>query len=235
MADFPEEDDNALGDVGDAVSYKVGQLFPRPEFGHMVDLNLDTETRQIFVSYDIEEDFGGWITKVFRHLLKRSREPIVVWLNTAGGDTTSMMVFHDLVRACPAEVTIIGHGQICSAGVLMLACGHRRLVSETCVLMSHESRDEDAPGLRHSESKDRRKWADWMHEHWFELMARYTRPHNPESNVAFWRRVTERKSEYWILGGQDIVNHGIADEVYSHEGQMPEPARSGNNDEQGEE
>ena len=219
--DQPVEDAQELvEDVSELVN-----ALPRTEFGHTVNLDLDPKTREIFIT-EIEEDFGAWFTKAFRHLLKQSRDPITIWLNTPGGDTTSMLVFHDLVRTSPAEVTVIGVGQICSAGVLMLACCHKRLVTENCVLMSHESRDEDAPGLLHSESKDRRKWADWMHDHWFELMARYTRPHNPESNVTFWRKVTEKRAEYWILGGQAIVECGVADEVYRGENQLPTPART---------
>jgi hypothetical protein len=41
-------------------------------------------------------------------------------------------------------------------------------------------------------------------------MAQYT-PHSEK----YWKLKTERKAEYWLLGGKAIVDAGIADEVIS--------------------
>lgn len=202
-----------VGDVRDS----IGELLPRPAVSHLIDTDVITPTREIFIGEEISEDFGGWFTKVFRYLLLLNHDPITVWLNTPGGDEESSLVFHDLVITSPAKVTIVGTGSICSAGVLMLACGHHRFVTENCVLMSHESRSSGESSLRHSEAKERRKWEDWMHSRWFELMGRCTSPHNPERDAAFWKRKTEGKAEYWLLGAQAIIADGIADATYDPE------------------
>jgi ATP-dependent Clp protease protease subunit len=180
-----------------------------PELTHLLDLGVFEKTREIFISDDIDEDFGGWITMVLRRLqLLGPGEPITVWLNCPGGDVQSMFVFYDLVTTIPEEITVIGIGGVCSAAVLMLACADKRLVSENCVLMSHEpvvSGEE----LRYSEAKQRRQWTDWIHKRWIELMARHT-----PQDEAFWKRTTERTAEYWKLGGEDIVAAGLADGIF---------------------
>ncbi len=219
------EDESPLDEFGDDIEARLVRNLPRPALAHLLDLDVYETTREIFITSDINDDFGGWFTKVFRRLLILDPEaPITVWLDTPGGDEQGMLVFYDLVTTSPAPVTIVGSGSICSAGVLMLACGQTRLVTENCTLMSHESRGLGGPDLRHSEAKDRRKWEDWLHERWFELMGRCTAPHKPEIDAAFWKRVTNRKAEFWLLEGSQIIDHGIADWLYSYD-RLPDPAR----------
>ena len=181
-----------------------------PELAHLLDLGVYEKTREIFIEGEIDDDFGGWLTMVFRRLqLQGPGEPITVWLNTPGGDVQSMFVFYDLVTTIPEEVTVIGIGAVCSAGVLMLACADKRLVSENCVLMSHEYSGASGENLRYSEAKERRKWDDWVHLRWIQLMARHT-----PQDEAYWKRITERKAEFWLLGGESIVEEGLADGIF---------------------
>lgn len=225
---MPYEEESPFDELLEEFEDRVGRLLSSSETSELDRSEVSLETREIFVVGDIDDNFGSWFTKMFRLLQMKSDEPITIWLNTPGGDEEGMLVFFDLVTTSKAPVTIVGSGSICSAGVLMLACGHHRLVTENCTLMSHESRGLGGPDLRHSEAKDRRKWEDWLHERWFELMARCTEPHNVACDVKFWKRMTEKKAEYWLLGGQDIINHGIADELYTPD-KLPEPAKRGQN------
>lgn len=178
-----------------------------PEVHFVHETGVNAKTREIFVSEKIDEEFGGWFVTVLRYLISLDNvAPVTVWLNTQGGDVMSMFTFHDAVRSSPVCIRIIGHGEVCSAGVLMLACGHERLVTESCVLMSHEG--ESAIVGRFSEIRERIKLEEWMQAQWATLMARYT-----PKEAKYWRRLTEKKAEYWVLGGQAIVDDGIADRV----------------------
>lgn len=178
-------------------------------FDQVQRLSFDLHERVIWVCDEIETDFGGWFAQVMRAMEANcSTKSVTVWLNTPGGDVQSMFAFYDIVQASKLEVIGIGHGQVVSAGVLMMACCNTRYVTENCVLMSHEGADYDSGGLRYSEAKERRKWEDWTHARWCELMARHT-PHD----AAYWRSLTNRKAEYWLLGGEAIVAEGLADKV----------------------
>lgn len=184
------------------------ELRPIRELAYVVDQGVDPRRRAIHLG-EIEEDTGGWFALVLAHLNALSSAPIRLYLNTPGGDTTSMFAIHDAIRASHAQVHVIGTGQVCSAGVLILACGHRRFVTESCCLMSHEPTLGDGElGLRAAQS--RRKWEDWTQSWWCTLMARYS---PPDKGAAWWQKITEKKAEFWLLGGRAIVEAGLADWV----------------------
>lgn len=174
------------------------------------ETGIDIAGRTIWLVGELTEEDADWFAKAVRVMVDQSANtPIIVMLNTPGGDVTAMFAIHDLIRSSPCNIRVIAYGEVVSAGVLLLTCGHRRMVSESCVLMSHEPTvgDESDLGLR--AAKDRRAWEDWTHTHWCELMARYT-----PQDAAWWKRKTERKAEYWLLGGQSIVDAGLADGVW---------------------
>jgi ATP-dependent protease ClpP protease subunit len=177
--------------------------------------DVDYPSRQVWLG-DIEAETGDW----FRHILwamedSKPGTPITVWLNTPGGHVPSMFQIYDCIVGSPSEITVIGHGEVISAGVLIFVAGHKRLVTDNCVFMSHEGADFEASGLNYSEMKERKKYWDWTMSRWNELMERHT-PYN----AAHWKSVTSKKAEFWLLGGQAIVDYGIADGLYDPHGRL---------------
>jgi len=188
---------------------------PAPELTHIQNLDVNLRAREMFVGGEIDDNFGSWFTSVIRYLESRSHEPVTVWLNTPGGDVQSMFTFHDLVRASPCEITVIGTGQVCSAGVLMLACGHKRLVTESTILMSHRGEDAIMGSLEQMEAQ--MKVVKWAEEHWATLMDRYSPEMGPDGrprDARYWFQLGKKSAEWWILGGENIVAEGLADGVF---------------------
>lgn len=208
------------------IAEDVGGLLPRPELAHRLDLEVYEDTREVFVFGEIGESDGPWFRKVMRWLEARSSAPVVVWINTPGGCCISMLAIYDAIISSPCEVMTIGTGEVCSAGVLLLASGSpgRRLATENCVLMSHENSLSGEESVRYSEAKDRRKFEDWLHVRWFDLMARHTAPARPEKDAAFWKSITNRRAAYWLMGAEALIAEGIVDAVYSPD-LLPDRAR----------
>jgi ATP-dependent protease ClpP protease subunit len=182
---------------------------PSPSLSHLHNLEVLPTSREIHLCDEITEDTGAWFFRCTRWLESKSLEPIRLVLATPGGDIGSMFVVHDVIRNTPCPVEIVAVGDVCSAGVLILACGDRRLVTENVSLMSHESQGAEGD-LGFKASKDRFEFRKWQFNRWCELMARYT----PQEKT-WWKNKTERQAEYWLLGGQAIVDGGLADEVVS--------------------
>jgi ATP-dependent protease ClpP protease subunit len=179
------------------------KLVPAPRLAHIINLGIDWDNRVIHVE-EIGPDDGTWFWTVLEAMGNELQ--VEVHINSPGGDVDSMFAIHDAIRR-HGNVKTIGYGQVCSAAVLVLACGHERSVTESTILMSHES--VSSPGeLGYRAAKDRRKVDDWQHTYWNQLMARYT-PHDE----AWWKRKTEKTAEFWLLGGREIVDAGIADVV----------------------
>jgi ATP-dependent protease ClpP protease subunit len=181
---------------------------PMPELAQVNALGVDLASRELSLTGMIEEDTGHWFVGVLRYLERHAPgEPVRVLLSTPGGDEAAMFAIHDAIRATSCPVEVLAYGEVCSAGVLLLACGDTRYVLESTALMSHESQGSDeAPGYR--ASRDRMKYREWQHRYWADLMGRYT-----PKDARWWLRVTERQAEYWLMGGQAIVEAGLADEV----------------------
>lgn len=180
------------------------KLVPAPVLAHLLNLSVDWDGRQVYLDGAIEEHTGPWFWTVLDAL--GPEEEVVVHLNTPGGDEVAMFAIHDAIRR-HGNVTVIAYGEVCSAGVLILACAQRRKVAESTILMSHESTTSQSD-LGYRASKDRRKVDDWFHEYWCELMGRYT-----PNDAKWWKATTEKKAEHWLLGGPAIVEAGIADSV----------------------
>lgn len=179
------------------------KLVPAPVLAHLLNLSVDWEGRQVYLDGPIEEHTGPWFWTVLDAL---GPNPVVVHLNTPGGEEVAMFAIHDAIRK-HGDVTVIAYGQVCSAGVLLLACARHRKVTQSAILMSHESTTSQAD-LGYRASKARREVDDWFHEYWCELMGKYT-----PNDAKWWKSTTEKKAEYWLLGGQAIVDAGLADVV----------------------
>lgn len=185
------------------------QLAPAPYLSHVAKTGVDIPGRRIYLG-EIETGTSEWVAQALGHMADRGIVAAELWLNSPGGDVTEMFALHDLIRTNRTRVSLntVGYGMVASAACLLLACSPHRVVTESCVFMSHESRGFGGDDLSFGEAKDRRKWEDWSHEWWCELMSRYT-----PMDASWWKRTTERKAEYWLLGGKAIVEAGIADEV----------------------
>lgn len=178
-------------------------LAPHPLWAQ--DMGMDWVQRELYVCGEIDSDDAERFTVLVRQL-EASAAPFRVLINTPGGDVGAMHTFVDLIRSSPCPVETVGVGEVCSAGNLMLACGDWRRVTENCVFMAHEY-TLDGGELGYRAGKDRRKLHDWLHVRWAELMARYT-----ERDEAWWKRQVAA-GELWLLGGQAMVDVGLADEV----------------------
>ena len=214
---MPEDEEFTMEDVVIAME-DLQNPVPAPMLTHIQNMNVNLKTRELFVAGDITPEFGDWFTCVIRYLESHSDEPIIVWLNTQGGDVSSMFTFHDLVRASTCKIITIGTGQVCSAGVLMLACGNYRLVTESTVLMSHRGEDSITGNLEQMETQ--MKVVKWSEEHWGVLMDRYsdeTGPDGKARDARYWFQKGKKTAEWWVTGGEAIIAEGIADEMYNAE------------------
>jgi ATP-dependent Clp protease protease subunit len=204
MADFIDLSDDFLN-----ANYPI----PVPELAHVDKMDCNVVTREVFVGGEIDEEFGPWFTCVMADLESLSDDPITIKLDTPGGNETSMFTFHDLVRSSPCHITVVALGQVCSAGVLMLACADMRLVHESTVLMSHRGKGD--VGGDYETIMARTKYVKWSEQHWSRLMDRYTPDEvdGQRRDVAFWFNLGKKQPEWWLLGGASIVHEGLADAI----------------------
>jgi len=178
---------------------------PEQKLIYQYNSNCIEKEGTILVTDEIDATTYNSFLVAFRNLESQGK-PINIIVNTPGGDITCMFSMYDMIQSSFVPVTTIGTGTVCSAGVLLLACGKYRYVTENCTLMSHQG-SYDA-GEKFDEFKSRYKFAEWCEKRWCTLMARHT-----PKDASHWKRVSEKEAELWFLGGEDIVSAGLADKV----------------------
>lgn len=107
--------------------------------------------RDVYLIGDIEKDSARGVIERMRELANESRQPITLYLNTAGGNVTDGLALHDAVLQLVSQgvdVTIVVQGMAYSMGsvVLQAASPGRRLCFPHSWIMIHEPA----------------KWAGWQ-------------------------------------------------------------------------
>ena len=205
----PEKDPTFSGTLKDGD--KVISSVPEQKLSYMNNLGVFTDKGIIILSEDIDTDSYSQFLHSFLYLQNDSKhEKITFLMNTPGGDMTYMFSMYDLIRSSKKPIKVIATGEVCSAGVLLLACAHERVVMENTVLMSHQG-SFVAEG-KFSEMADRMKWVAWMEKRWAKLMALHA-----GKTERHWFNLGKKKAEFWVLGGEAIVEAGIADRVANEE------------------
>lgn len=197
-------EDTALEKLLDLAAPK---LTPATELEHTFNKLVNEKLRRIYLGA-IDESSAEWFNIALDYFNGLSSEPINITLNSPGGNVVSMFAIHDAIRASNSPIHILGTGEVASAAVLLLACAHKRMVTQSCCLMSHAG-SIDIVELDYRAAKDRRVFDDWQQSEWCVLMGRYT----PGKDDKWWAKETAKKAESWFLGGKAIVEAGLADEV----------------------
>lgn len=107
--------------------------------------------RDVYLIGDIDKDSAKAVIERLRELANESRRPIMVYVNSAGGNVTDGLALHDAIRQLVSqdvEITIIVQGMAYSMGsvVLQAASPGRRLAFPHSWIMIHEPA----------------KWAGWQ-------------------------------------------------------------------------
>jgi ATP-dependent Clp protease, protease subunit len=107
--------------------------------------------RDVYLIGDIEKDTARTVIERLRELANDSRQPISLYINSAGGNVTDGLAIHDAIRhvvSLGVEVTTVVQGMAYSMGsiVLQAASPGRRLAFPHSWIMIHEPA----------------KWAGWQ-------------------------------------------------------------------------
>jgi len=109
------------------------------------------QLRDVYIIGDIEKDPARIVIERLRELANENRNPITIYINSAGGNVTDGLAIHDAIRYLVSkgiEITIVVQGMAYSMGsvVLQAASPGRRLAFPHSWIMIHEPA----------------KWAGWQ-------------------------------------------------------------------------
>ncbi|MEK0325905.1 MAG: ATP-dependent Clp protease proteolytic subunit, partial [Nitrosopumilus sp.] len=115
---------------GNGIHKKLEFLF---EYG------VDTEKRIIYFNDDVEQHSVDRIIKALSFFENTPNRPVSLSICSYGGSMDQMFALYDAIVTTPTKIITVGTGCICSAAVILLACGDERYVTENSMLMSHNA------------------------------------------------------------------------------------------------
>lgn len=86
-----------------------------------------------------EESIATTISEIVMCVNNNKTDPITLIISTEGGSVDDMFALYDIMKFVPCPVYTVGLGKVMSAGVLLLASGHKggRMIGKHACVMVH--------------------------------------------------------------------------------------------------
>ncbi len=190
--------------------------------------NIDVENRIIYlqekedtsdspgVDFRMVQNF----TKNINILQNISSDPITIYLQTIGGCWWSGMGVYDAIRLCKCKVTVVGYGQICSMGTIIIQAADRRILMPNCVFMCHYGSSEISGDYLSSQNEARieKEMTNKMVEIYAEKCHRYGHFFmDREDSLGKVKTYIKRKMKDgdWYLNADQALDYGFIDKIMS--------------------
>lgn len=202
------------------------------------DNNLDVVANHIYLmgetSYVLTRDDGNteepgveysmanrFIKNVNILMRKNSDTPILIHMKTCGGLWEEGMAIYDMIKACPAPVTILNYTHARSMSSLIFQAANKRVMMKNSYFMFHDGTLEIGGTVKQVESavKFGKVATDTMLDIYVEAMKRKGKFSKKSKDfIRAWLREQMDKKEDVYLTAEQAVAYGLADEIFGQEG-----------------
>ena len=195
---------------------------------HNYGANIDT--REIFLhnhygSNDednpgVEYKMSNTFLKNIRALEIKSDKPIVIHMQSVGGEWSDGMVIYDAISMCRCHVTIIAYGQAESMSSIIFQSADKRLITPNTYFMSHYGSTAAGGGYLDVQNwvKYEKRICDTMIDIYAQscVGGKYFKNKygsNTDLEKVKTYLLRKLKSGDWYLSAEDAVYYGFADEI----------------------
>ena len=176
------------------------------------------DERIIYFTGEVSEGSVSQAIAAMFAMSKRDHKlPIYLVIETYGGSVDSMFSLYDAIKFVPCPVITIAMGKVMSAGVLILASGHKgkRLIAPHARVMTHPAWGHMAGNV--FEIKHELKEMERQEEQWLEAME-----FESGTPIETLREINERRGDQYLTP-QECIDLGIADSLlYQRVETLPE-------------
>lgn len=190
------------------------------------DYHIDVKNREIYLVGDDTNDDAGIDFKVSATFLKNLKilenssgdKPITIHLNSPGGCCSNGFAIYDAIKASKCDITIIVHGQASSMASIILQAAEKRLVSPNALVVLHDgyaSFEGSHKELKSFADYDKKLRAKMIEIYLEKCMDSVQFQGRTKTQVKKWLNDAIASKQDIYLIGQEIVDFGLADEVYN--------------------
>ena len=194
---------------------------------HNYGSNLDT--REIFLHnyYSSDDDNPGVEYKMSNNFLKniraleiKSDKPIIIHMQSVGGEWSDGMAIYDAIQMSRCNVTIIAYGQAESMSSIIFQSADKRLITPNTYFMSHYG--STAAGGGYLDVQNWVKYEKYICDTMIDIYAQsciggkfFKEKYGPSPDVEKVKTYLLRKlkSGDWYINAEDAVHYGFADGI----------------------
>ena len=97
---------------------------------------------------DIDIPMSRRVYKIFNMLEQEGMKEVLIVLNSLGGSIDNAFAIYDRLIMSPVISTVLATGDVCSAALIILQGGTKRLSTPNCQFMAHPIRGSTFKGTR---------------------------------------------------------------------------------------
>lgn len=187
-------------------------------------------TREIFLhnSYNsddninpgVEYKMSNTFIKNLRTLELKSNDPIIIHMNSIGGEWSDGMAIYDAVSMCNSFVTIIAYGQAESMSSIILQSADLRLITPNTYFMSHFG--SSSVGGNYLNVQNWVKYEQQICDIMLNIYAKkcingeyFKEKHGKNPSISKIKNYlnTKLKSGDWYINAEEAVYYGFADKI----------------------
>lgn len=179
-------------------------LFPSKRIIYMGSAKEDLDGQESGIDYLMTEKS----IKAITYLNTISEKPIIIIMDSVGGDWYHSLAIYDIIKSSRCHVTIISVGYCCSAGSVILQSADLRVISPSCIFLIHDGTTELSDHTRNVESQAEQSKLD--RRRMYEIYQEKMKEKNPKITI---KQIEKLCTIDKIYSPQETIEAGLADEL----------------------
>lgn len=192
--------------------------YSREQLDQYFDFGILVQKRIIYIG-STKEDLDGSESgidysmtekaiKAITYLNTISDKPIIIIINSPGGDWYHSLAIFDIIKSSRCHVTIIAVGYCCSAGSVILQSADLRVISPSCIFLIHDGTTELSDHTRNVESQAEQSKLD--RKRMYEIYQDKMKEKNLKISI---KQIEKLCTLDKIYSPQEAIDVGLADEL----------------------
>jgi ATP-dependent Clp protease, protease subunit len=167
----------------------------------------DAKSGQLWLYGELNEDNGMYLVRSLKKLEADANcNEIIININSDGGCTRQMFAIADLIRRMRPEVTCIVDHIALSAGGLILACGDKRVASESASILIHGF-SWIAGWDKTPSHKNKLNEIERREDLFCNILEQQTK-----KAFDYWKNIVSQSEDKWF-GAEEALEVGLIDEI----------------------
>jgi ATP-dependent Clp protease protease subunit len=179
-------------------------LFPSKRIMYIGSAKEDLDGSESGIDYLMTEKTIKGVT----YLNTVSEKPIIIIMDSPGGDWYHSLAIYDIIKSTRCHITIIAVGYCCSAGSVVLQAADLRVISPSCMFLIHDGTTELSDHTRNVESQAQQSKLD--RKRMYEIYEGKMKEKNPKITI---KQIEKLCTIDKIYSPQEAIDVGLADEL----------------------